>query len=101
VKQTSQAAECDEGFIDLGAAVVANKQPLEVVQPGRVRWTTQRARRGRSLFGLATGDLRCGAGSRVDPAYTEPTPPRVHALPVERAPVADRLTGQVQRGTAS
>ena len=90
MKQTSQAAECDEGFIDLGAAVVANKQPLEVVQPGKVRWTTQRARRGRSLFGLATGDLRCGAGSRVDPAYAEPTPPRVHALPVERASVADR-----------
>src|SRR6266508_3488447 len=24
-------------------------------------------------------------GARVDPAYTEPAPPRVHALPVERA----------------
>src|SRR5215207_4229476 len=28
------AAECEEGFVDLGAAVVANKQPHEVVQPG-------------------------------------------------------------------
>jgi hypothetical protein len=26
------AAECEEGFLDIGAAVVANKQPLDVVQ---------------------------------------------------------------------
>jgi hypothetical protein len=28
------AAKCEEGFMDLAAAVVANKQPLELVQPG-------------------------------------------------------------------
>ena len=55
------------------------------------RRPSDRAEAG-AVFGLATGDLRCGAGSRVDAAYAESTPPRVHALPVERATatVSDR-----------
>src|SRR6266487_5994980 len=40
-----------------------------------------------SLSSPSSARVRCGprGGSRVDPAYTEPAPPRVHALPVQRA----------------
>ena len=74
--------------MDLGAAVVANEQPLEVLQPGEGTLDNPASAEAGAVLGLATGDLRCGAGSRVDPAYTEPTPPRIHALPVERATAA-------------
>jgi hypothetical protein len=36
------AAEGQEGFVDFVASVVADEQPLELVEPAKVRSTTQR-----------------------------------------------------------
>ena len=63
------AAECEEGFVDLGAAVVADEQPLEVVQPGEGALddpasTTEAG----AVLGLAAGDLR------LDPSLPELAP---------------------------
>jgi hypothetical protein len=59
------AAECEEGFVDLGA-VVANKQPLEVAQPGEGALDNPAsAPEAGAVLGLATSDLRC------DPVTTE------------------------------
>jgi hypothetical protein len=68
--------------MDLGAPVVApTKQLLEVVQRAEGALDNTGSAEVGAVFGLATGDLRCGGGSRVDTAYAKPTPSRVQPCP--------------------
>jgi hypothetical protein len=54
--------------VDLGVAVVANKQPLEALQPGEGALDNPAsAPEAGGVLGLATGDLRC------DPASGDPS----------------------------
>jgi hypothetical protein len=58
------AAEREEGFVDLVAAVVADEQPFEVVQPGeRALDNPACASESRSVLGLTTSDLGGDAAS--------------------------------------
>ena len=53
------AAECEEGFVDFLAAVVADEQSLEVVQPGECALDDPAvAAKPGAVLGLAAGDLR-------------------------------------------
>jgi hypothetical protein len=63
------AAECEEGFVDVGAAVVADEQPFELVQPGEgaLDHPAVAAETGAMLC-LAPGDLW------PDPASSELAP---------------------------
>ena len=85
-RPASSAAECEEGFMDLGAPVVARPSSrCQLVQPAEgALYNTGSAEVGAG-FGLATGYLRCSVGSHVDPAYAKPTPSRGRAIPVELA----------------
>ena len=52
--------------MDLGAAVVADEQPLELVQPGEGAFDDPAvAAQSGAMLGFATGDLRC------DPALSK------------------------------
>jgi hypothetical protein len=60
------AAEPEEGLVDLVAAVVADEQPFEFVQPGEGALDDPAgAAEAGAVFGFAAGDLRC------DPALAE------------------------------
>lgn len=79
------AAECEEGFVDLGAAVVANEQPLEMVQPGEGALDNPAsAPEAGAVLGLATGDLWC------DPVATELEPVLANAAAHRRDPLKKR-----------
>ena len=53
------APDGDEGFVDLVAAVVADKQPLEVVEPGEGALDDPAdPAKTRAVLGLAASDLR-------------------------------------------
>ena len=60
------AAECEECFVDLVAAVVADEQPFELVEPGKgaLHDPAVAAEPG-AVLGVAPGDLR------FDPALAE------------------------------
>ena len=52
------AAEGEEGFVDVAAAVVADEQPLEVVQPGEGALDNPAvATEAGAVRGLAASDL--------------------------------------------
>ena len=53
------AADGEEGFVDLVAAVVADEQPFEVVEPGeRALDDPADPAKARAVLGLAASDLR-------------------------------------------
>ena len=52
------AAECEECFVDFGAAVVADEQPFELVEPGEGALDDPAvAAEAGAMLGLAAGDL--------------------------------------------
>jgi hypothetical protein len=52
------ARDCEEGLVDLGAAVVADEQPLGLVEPGEGALDDPTgAAEPRAVLGLAAGDL--------------------------------------------
>jgi hypothetical protein len=63
--EANQAApEREEGFVDLGAAVVADEQPLELVKPGEGALDhPTRASQPGAVFGLTAGDLGADAAA--------------------------------------
>jgi hypothetical protein len=58
------AAEGEECFVDVAAALVADEQPFELVQPGEGALDDPAvAAEAGAVFGMAAGDLRCDAAS--------------------------------------
>ena len=58
------AADREEGFVDLVAAVVADEEPLEVMEPGEGALDDPAgAAEAGAVPGLAAGDLRFDAAS--------------------------------------
>jgi hypothetical protein len=56
------AADGEERFVDVAAAVVADEQPFELVEPGEGAFDDPAvAAEPGAVFGLATGDLGCDA----------------------------------------
>lgn len=68
-------------------------QPIQPIQ--QFAYTTGKNSTDAALVIDAMDLLYTGRfdGSRVDPAYTEPVPPRVHALPAEREEIEELFAG--------